>query len=183
MRGGCQRDHRQPLRLQAREARRIPGRPVPRPGLGAGTGPSRLRRGGLLRVRRPHAAELLRARIPLLQRRARPGVPGRERRVRVPGPEADIRARRRRSRQDRLRQRHRHRPRGLRRGSHHRAARQVRGPLRLRVLILQPEFRPREGLRGERGGVHQAQPAGPHAAAHQRRGVQQEPAGKVHGVR
>lgn len=49
-----QRVHRRPLRRRAEEAGPLPGRAVPRPGVGARPGPGRLRRGRFLRFRRPH---------------------------------------------------------------------------------------------------------------------------------
>lgn len=64
-----QRVHRRPLRRRAEEAGPLPGRAVPRPGVGARPGPGRLRRGRSLRFRRPHPPELLRTVLPVLQRR------------------------------------------------------------------------------------------------------------------
>lgn len=51
--------------------------------------------------------------------------------------------------------------RGVRLRPHHRPLRQVRRPLRLRLRVLQPELRPREGICGEQGGGAQTQPAAP----------------------
>lgn len=178
----CQREHRLPLRRAAAQAEQDLVRAVPRPGMGARPGAGGFRGGRFLRDGSPHPLELLRAHVPLFQRRPRPGVPRRERRVRLPGSQADIRVRRRGARAHRVRQRDGGRAQGMRRRPHDRPVRKVLRALRLRLFVLQPGFRAREGQRGEQGGLHQAQPHGPRVPHHQRHVVQQEPARQVHGA-
>ena len=149
---------------------------VPRPRLAARRGAGRFRRGGFLRHGGEAEAELLRAVVPLFERRARPSVSIRERRMRVPGPQAGVRIHRRGPIPHRVRQRHRRRAQGLRR---HQDRRDLRGPLRLRIRLLQPEFRPREGQRGEEGVLHQAEPLCSRAKAVPRRIVQREAPGPM----
>lgn len=154
-------------------------RVVPRPRLAARRGAGRFRGGGSLRHGNEAAAEFLRALVPLFERRVRPGVPVRELRMRVPSPQAGVRIHRRGPIPHRVRQRHRRRAQGLRRRQDRRDLRGLRRPLRLRIRLLQPEFRPREGQRGEEGVLHQAEPLRSRAKAVPRRIVQREAPGPM----
>ena len=60
--------------------------------------------------------------------------------------------------------------------------RTLRRPLQVRVLVLQPKCRAREGVRREQGGVHQAQPVRARAVLRHGQTLQQEPARPVHGA-
>ena len=157
------------------------GRPglLPRPRLARGGRAGRLRPRGVRREGHEARDALLRRELPLLQRGARPGVPRRERGVRVPGPQERLRVRRRRPHQGRLRQRDRGRPPRVRQGPHHQALRGLQRPLRVRVPVLQPLLRTREGVRGEQGRDAEEEPLRPGPAGVGRRRVQRETAGEV----
>lgn len=130
-----QRVHRAPLRRGDAQGAPPGRRRLPRARLGTRRGPGRLRRGGLLRLRRAQAAQLLRAVLPVLQHGVRPGVPIGELGVRLPGPEAGVRARGRGADTDRVRQRHGRRRARARRRTHRRDLRRVLRPLRVRLWI------------------------------------------------
>lgn len=166
------RGHRAQVRPQQAARDEVRARRVPRPRLSPRHGAGGLRRGRLPREGHQGGHELLRAELPVLQRRSRAGLPGRERRVRVPGPAQHIRAPVGGAHVHRLRQRGQRRQAGMRRRAHHRALRGLRRPLRLRLQLLQPRLRKREGQRGEQGRGAQALPPRADLHVRQRRQLQ-----------
>lgn len=162
--------------MEGRARARLPPRRLPRARLGARHGAGGLRELPLRGSRRPAGHEAARGDAAALQRpllrrdvlgAARVPVRRAARRVRADRPGAGA---------HRPGQRHRGGQDGARRGDRVRAVLAVPGPLPLREPPLQPLFRQREGLRGERRRAPAPQPARPGAVRRLAGGAQRDAA-------